>query len=306
MSKVAAPVAITQPPRPGVRGRWLLAAGGIALGAALAWSSLTEESARAPAPRLEIAASTSLSPAPAARSGARTAEEEQIARARRAIDDCRDEFREVADYSCTFVKRERLDDGRLTEPQILAMKARSRPDSIYFKFRCPKAGREAIYVAGQHEGRALVHDVGIAKLLAGTLALDPRGDMAMEDSRHPITDAGIGRLIETIAGRWAVEMQPGETRVTIDPGAAVDGRPCMMIESTHPRKGPAFLFHSVKVFIDRELNLPIRFEAYDWPEATDEGPRLVEEYTFRDLKLNVGLSDADFDPANPAYSFGRF
>ena len=94
--------------------------------------------------------------------------------------------------------------------------------------------------------------------------------------------------------------------MTIDPDALVGDRPCTMVESTHPTRSPEFLFHSVKVFIDRELGLPIRFEAYDWPAKAGVAPELVEEYTYRDLRLNVGLSDADFDPANPAYSFGRF
>ena len=49
----------------------------------------------------------------------------------------------------------------------------------------------------------MAHDVGIAKFLAGTMHLDPRGSMAMEDNRHPVTEAGIGALIETVAKRWA-------------------------------------------------------------------------------------------------------
>ena len=33
---------------------------------------------------------------------------------------------------------------------------------------------------------------------------------------------------------------------------------------------------------------------------------LVEEYSYIDLKINVGLGDIDFDIANRQYSFGRF
>jgi hypothetical protein len=32
----------------------------------------------------------------------------------------------------------------------------------------------------------------------------------------------------------------------------------------------------------------------------------MEEYSYTDLKTGVGLTDLDFDPANPRYSFGRF
>jgi hypothetical protein len=79
-----------------------------------------------------------------------------------------------------------------------------------------------------------------------------------------------------------------------------------MIESTHPQKHPSYLFHKIKVYIDREHGLPIRFEAYDWPKRPGHAPELLEEYTYDKLRLNVGLTDHDFDPANKQYSFGRF
>ena len=83
-------------------------------------------------------------------------------------------------------------------------------------------------------------------------------------------------------------------------------RPCLMIESVHPRRQHGFLFHKVRLFIDSELNLPIRFEAYDWPKDHRSPAELVEEYSYINLKLNVGLGEIDFDTANRQYSFGRF
>jgi hypothetical protein len=186
------------------------------------------------------------------------------------------------------------------------MKARAKPGGVYFKFIKPNAGREAIYVAGRNGGKALVHDVGIGKLIAGTLALDPRGSRAMEDCRHPITEAGIGHLIDTLQERWAAEMKPGETHVTIQPGAKVGDRVCTMIDSTHPNRAQGYMFHKVRVYVDEELGLPIRFEAYEWPRRPGAQPELLEEYTYAHLRLNVGLRDADFDPSNEQYSFGRF
>ena len=151
-----------------------------------------------------------------------------------------------------------------------------------------------------------MHDVGINKFIAGTVLLDPRSRRAMTDNRHPITDAGIGNLINTLVHRWGLEMQPGETVVTITPKVKVGDRVCTMIDSTHPQKSPRFLFRTAKVYIDQELNLPIRFEAYDWPHRQGQQPELMEEYTYSGLRLNVGLSQVDFDPSNRSYSFGRF
>src|SRR5262249_9383977 len=45
-----------------------------------------------------------------------------ITRAKRAVADCQDRYRYVHDYTCTFIKRERI-DGRLTPQHIMSMKA---------------------------------------------------------------------------------------------------------------------------------------------------------------------------------------
>lgn len=231
--------------------------------------------------------------------------EDPTVQAKRAIAEARRRFAAVRDYSCTFFKRERI-GGRMTPQYVMTMKARTRPFSIYFKFLEPNAGREAIFVHGRNADRIMVHDVGIGKLLAGTLDLDPRGDRAMEDNRHPITEAGLGHLIETVYQRWNAEMKPGETKVTIAHGATIGNRRCTMIESMHPRRHPSYMFHKVKLYIDQEHGLPIRFEAYDWPRRAGQPAELVEEYTYHNLRINPGLSERDFDPGNAQYSFGRF
>ena len=231
--------------------------------------------------------------------------EDPIARAKRTIAEARQRFSQVRDYTCTFFKRERI-GGRMTPQYVMKMKARTRPLSIYFLFVRPNAGREAIWVAGRNGGRAVVHDVGLGKLLAGTLELDPRSDRAMEDNRHPITEAGLGHLIDTVYERWNAEMKPGETKVTIVPNTRIGERVCTMIESLHPQRHPSYMFHKVKLYFDQEHGLPIRFEAYDWPRRPGLAAELVEEYTYHNLRLNPGLSEQDFDPSNPQYSFGRF
>lgn len=231
--------------------------------------------------------------------------EEPVRRAKRAIADCQKRFATVLDYTCTFAKRERI-DGTLTSRHVMNLKARTTPESLYFKFLNPKKGREAIYVSGRHGGKFLAHDVGLGRLIAGTMILDPRGPTAMVDCRHPITEAGIGSLIENVAKHWSLELTPEESRVVIDPNMTIGSHRCTMIESVHAAKQPNFLFHKVRLFVDQEHGLPIRFEAYDWPKQPGGSAELVEEYLYLDLKVNVGLTDRDFDPSNKSYSFGRF
>jgi len=228
-----------------------------------------------------------------------------VEQAKQEIEACRDRFRQIHDYSCVFHKRERV-DGELTHSHIMAMKVRTNPNSIYFKFVEPNRGREAIFEPAKNNGKIIAHEPGVLKILAGTMILDPKGTMAMEANRHPITEAGIGALIDTIIDRWRTELKPSEAVVEIHRHAKVGHRSCTMIGVRHTTRDDAFLFHHVKVFIDHELGIPIRFEAYDWPKHPGAEPELMEEYTYSDLKTDVGLTDLDSDPSNPHYSYGRF
>lgn len=252
-------------------------------------------------PRPAAAAAAAIARAEPGRHPAGASIEEAI----KLVEEARERFKAVDDYTCTFFKRERI-DGVLSPVNGLAMKSRARPNSFYFKITTPTPGREAIYVAGRHGGKAAVHDVGFNKLLAGTLWVDPRSGLAMQDCRHPISEAGIGHLIDTVHAAWTRELSAEESRVSIHRNAKVGDRPCVMIESIHTRKSPKFLFHKVNLYLDAESRLPIRYEAYDWPATAGGEPPLAEEYTYSQLRLNVGLRDKDFDVANRAYSFGRF
>ncbi len=236
---------------------------------------------------------------------ARAPVEGPAARAIRMIRECRAKFDAVEDYTCTFYKRERI-NGVLSDMNVLAMKVRNRPYSVYFRFHQPNKGREAIYVEGRNDGYGLAHDVGFTRLLAGTMRLDPHGARAMENCRHPITRAGISNLIDTVNDRWTAELKDEESVVLFDPRMRLGSAPCLLIEAIHPEKKPEYLFHKVRLFVDSKLGIPVRFEAYDWPEKPGEVPLLLEEYAYDGIKLNPGLSDSDFDAANPGYAFGRF
>lgn len=236
---------------------------------------------------------------------AAAAAETPIARAVRTMAECKARFDKVQDYTCTFTKRERI-DGKLGSLNVMSMKIRNNPRSVYMRFQQPYRGREAIYVEGRNHGRVLAHDVGLNKFLAGTLELEPRGARAMQECRHPITEAGIGSLINTVLQRWKAELHDSESVVLFDDSLSIGRAHCLLIEAIHPERGPNYVFHKVRLFIDVELGFPVRLEGYDWPREEGGEAELVEEYAYGNLKLNVGLTDQDFDTANQQYSFGRF
>jgi hypothetical protein len=217
-----------------------------------------------------------------------------------------DRFTKVHDYSCTLVKRERV-DGRLIAPQRLMVKVRQRPFSVYLKQLTPRslAGQEVIYVEGENDNKLVAHTTGLKHRFVGAVKLKLDGAIAMHNNRYPITEIGILRLLERVIEVGQDDRNDAECRVTYFDRRSVDGRPCSGVEVVHPEAKAGCLYHLARVYIDEELQVPIRFEAYTWPEEGSDELRLVEEYTYTDLRLNEGFDDDDFSPQNQAYAFAR-
>ena len=211
--------------------------------------------------------------------------------------------KDIKDYSCTMIKRERI-DGKVGEAEYISAKIRHKPFSVYMGFLKPesKKGQEAIYVEGANDGNLVAHGVGIKKLI-GTVRIKPTSAMAMMDNRYPITEAGFKNLTKRLIEVGENDSKFAECEVKFFKNAKINDRIATCIQVEHPVARQNFLFHMARIFIDDELNIPIRYEAYDWPAQKGGKPELLEEYTYLNLKLNVGLTDADFDPKNPNYQF---
>ncbi len=219
----------------------------------------------------------------------------------------------VDDYTCLLVKRERV-AGELLPHEHIYVKFRSErvsneevvvPFSVYMRFLGPKRmrGREVLYVAGENDGDMLARHVG--RRASIDLSVDPHGVLAMRDNRYPITEFGIENLLSRLIEVAVESMQFDDCDVNVYREAKVDGRICTGYEVKHPTRSPGFRFHLARVFVDDELGVPIRYAAYDWPVEPGGEPLLLEEYTYRRLKLNVGLTNGDFQRANPDYGFRK-
>jgi len=211
----------------------------------------------------------------------------------------------IQDYSCTMVKRERI-DGKLGEHQYMFAKVRRAPFSVYLYFLGPEdvKGQEVIYVDGKNDNNMLAHAGSGVRAMVGTVSLKPQSMLAMTGNRYPITEFGVERLAERLVEVAEHDKQFGECEVNFFPNAKVNGRICTCVQVVHPVPRRNFRFHLARVFIDDELLIPIRYEAYDWPHEAGGQPVLMEEYTYMNVKTNQGFTDADFDPANPSYKFG--
>ena len=213
----------------------------------------------------------------------------------------------IKDYTATMQKQENI-GGKVQPAQVMEVKVRHQPFSVYVKLLFPKelAGQQAIYVKGQNDDKAFAHGVGFQKNF-GTQKLDPTGILMMSGNKYPITEMGVLNLIDKLLEVGYKDSKFGECEVTYKEGVTIGSkdapRECTMIEVTHPVPRQNFTFYKARIFVDKELNLPICYMSYDWPRKEGETPTLIEAYTYLNLKLNVGLTDADFDHKNPKYAF---
>lgn len=202
----------------------------------------------------------------------------------------------VRDYSCTLVKRERV-DGELGEYQHIFMKVDHQPFSVYMSFLQPFAGREVLYVAGQNNNDIVVLEAGFKRML-GKLNLDPEGMVAMRGQKYPITKVGIRYLTSELLKVCETETQFAECDVTTNLGTKINGRPTTMVQILHPIPRQNFRAHVSRVFFDNELRIPIHYDAFLWPDQPGGEPPLEESYTYTNLKINNDYTASDFDSNN--------
>jgi hypothetical protein len=213
----------------------------------------------------------------------------------RLIAEARQSFQGVRDYTCLFVKRERI-RGQLQPENLIDMKVRSQPFSVYLRWMGPPnlLGQEACYVAGGNKGMLRVHSTGLAGTV-GFMSVEPTDPRVMQNNRHPITDAGIGRLIEKYGQRWEMERQLNKSQVRVGE-FEYNQRRCIRVEAIHPdnTSGKFYAYRNL-VYFDKATHLPIRVENYDWPkQGGPPGGELIESYSYANLRLNSGLGDDVF------------
>ncbi|MCY2984298.1 MAG: DUF1571 domain-containing protein [Planctomycetota bacterium] len=223
------------------------------------------------------------------------------------------------DYTAVLVKRENV-GGKLTPECKMALKLMygvvtdeagpSRPVSAYLKSLEPKsqAGREVIWVQGRNDGKITAHEAGLLGMVS--VDLMPESRLAMIGNRYPITEIGIEKLLRKLIERGERDRQMGPASVRTVENAEIDGRKCRLMEIEHDSptavvdgKTVQFEFNLAQIYIDEEQLIPLKYASFGWPKKPNGPAELLEEYSYLDLKFNVGLTEKDFDSTNPAYRF---
>jgi len=209
------------------------------------------------------------------------------------ISDAMKSYDQVKDYSCLFYKKEFVQDKYVEQKNII-IKYR-KPFSIYMKWTGgDEKGQEVIYVQGRNDNKLKAHTGGALKWL--TLNLDPSGSIAMKNNRHTVLDARIGKIIEICDNNHKLSKQLNVGAFELCEEKMIGGRPGICIKAVFP-EDRRFYGGINYIYVDKEYKFPVAVEIYGWNNE------LLEKYEYTNIKLNVGLTDKDFDPKNKEYEF---
>ena len=220
-------------------------------------------------------------------------------------------LREVADYTAVMLRQERV-GGALGHPEIMQLKLRHSPFSVYMKWLDGEdVGREVLYVDGENDGEMLVKLGGIKGRLLPTIKVDPNGALARSESRHSITEAGLLNLTRTMITHIRRDLeQDTHVRCTMLDGQKFGGRDCYCFVREYDNPEDSVLYRKSVHYVDKEWLLPVSIQNYAWPDGKIDPERLdeatlVERYAYSEIHLQPRLADRDFDRDNAKYSFRR-
>lgn len=198
----------------------------------------------------------------------------------------------LADYRATLEASERIED-ELFPRRVMTVWVLREPFRVAIMTHAPPSeeGQKVWYDGDEQE--LVAETPGFLGSLVGQVTLDPEGDLAMQNRRHPITDIGLARMVEqmreamtpVLAARTPPRIRAGEGELA--------GRAVRLVEVLVPtlERGESALVH--RFAFDRESGL---VTYYGQAELTSEGPAVLEEYLYRELETNLGLDADDFTP----------
>jgi hypothetical protein len=221
----------------------------------------------------------------------RLAREDQVA----LLELCLAEYgRRFRDYTCTFVKQERL-AGKLAPQQTIAVSFTGSPFRVGMRWtKNPPRGDRVLYVSGRYGGKMLVRPTsGLLRALAPTVSRDPAGEDALRSTRRPVTQFGFRRGLERLLKVYRLARRRGESQEAFGGFAEVAGRKTVVLVRRLPdaqtyRHLAAPL---TRVYVDLEWLVPVMVEGME-----ADGSRLICRYLYKDVKFNVGLGADDFRP----------
>lgn len=203
-------------------------------------------------------------------------------------------------YSAQLRRREQV-SGRDKPEETMIVRFRPEPWSVYFKWIGAQGhDREVVFVKGQHG--SLIHTL----LAEGDMPFSPKGKrlslppdnmFVRSSSRHAITEAGIGMMIEHF-GQILASQEKGERKFGSLHYKGLNKRvefeqPVEIVEHVVPTGAETQLPHGGKRWwaFDGVNHLPVLVITHD------HRGQEVEYYCYTQIQYPQTFTDDDFNPA---------
>jgi hypothetical protein len=129
------------------------------------------------------------------------------------------------------------------------------------------------------------------------IRLDPRGSLARRGNRHTVHRLGfvpLSSLFMADAKRMLDDLDRLRPEVADLGVRSVFGQPSQCYRAELKKSvEPALYAHRVEICFQQSTGLPVDLTVWD---HEDGELRQVEHYRYENLKVDVGLTDADFSP----------
>jgi len=203
----------------------------------------------------------------------------------------------MVDASYTFHKVE-LVNGSLQPAEQTAVKFRA-PNDFYMKWVGEvDTGQELLFRPGWNDDRMRVS----AGPLVPTVNLSVDSRLASRTNRHTVRHAPLPTIVQNFTNDEAVLVAAQTIPTVKELGSRMvygDPSTCYQLE-TPKAQLPALYATRVEICVSDRTHLPSRIQAWDVEGGMLQ---LVEDYGYEGLRINIGLTDVDFDPDNKAYNF---
>jgi hypothetical protein len=205
----------------------------------------------------------------------------------------------VNDYIVVIHQVQRV-GGKLLPEEVILYKF-MRPNSVYLRsIGEENNGQEIIYREGWNDGKLMGHMGGALEGII--INLKPGSGLVNKKTRHPIDKSSLIYMMNTLEKSMNhAEAHPEDNMIIEDiETKKVFDKSVRLIRIKLPHGEDYPYYAPVSIFgIDEERYLPLYYRSYG-PDG-----EMWEDYRYRDLSTNVGLTEFDFDPKNPNYNFHK-
>jgi hypothetical protein len=204
--------------------------------------------------------------------------------------------REVKSYTVTLQKQERL-KGNLEKKEIIDISFREQPFSVLFRWKQgARLATRALYIEGENRdektGRSqvVIKPGGLGGSLLklgggdGLVTRDPEGTDARKCSRYTINEFGLNIALERTLSAWKAAREKDALHVEYlgkQKPEQAGARECFVLRRSRYAKPEVDGITEQTLYIDTENWLMVG------SVLRNADDRLIAEYWFRDIRLNV-------------------